>query len=356
MASSNSKKHDVSEGSVGGQSSSKSEQVFDSIFNDSNLLVASLNVNGKVRELNETTMEYVDLPRRELLNKPFWEFPWWTSDEQTSVQRNIDCAADGERIKHEAEIVVTESKQANIQGEFRPVTNASGEVIRIVFSAIDITEQQQQISELEEELERIEDLIEAASHDLKSPISAVEGRLDLALQTGDLEHVEKAAEVIQRVADRRSNLVTILRSDGVVAETEIIDLEPFVETVWGTVDPPESASVTVERDAQIEADRTALRRLLGNLVRNSVEHGPDDVTVRIGELDSGFFYEDSGPGIDPEFRDRVFSSGFSSKVAKDDTGIGMASVRQIASAHGWDVRIYDAEALDGVRFEIVDDS
>ncbi|KAB7513958.1 hypothetical protein DM867_09230 [Halosegnis rubeus] len=46
--------------------------------------------------------------------------------------------------------------------------------------------------------------------------------------------------------------------------------------------------------------------------------------------------------------------GFSTKDGKDGIGMGMASVRQIVLAHGWDIQIEDGTHLDGVRFEIAD--
>jgi signal transduction histidine kinase len=94
--------------------------------------------------------------------------------------------------------------------------------------------------------------------------------------------------------------------------------------------------------------------MLENLVGNSIEHGPEDVAIRVREFESGFYYEDSGPGIDPEHRDRVFTPGFSTKNGEEGIGMGMASVRQIVLAHGWDIQIKDGEYLDGVRFEITD--
>lgn len=86
--------------------------------------------------------------------------------------------------------------------------------------------------------------------------------------------------------------------------------------------------------------------------RKPVEHGSDDVTIRVGRFDAGIYYEDGGPGIGPEHREQVFTPGFSTKSGDEGIGMGMASVRQIVLAHGWEIRIEDAEVLNGVRFEI----
>jgi len=47
-------------------------------------------------------------------------------------------------------------------------------------------------------------------------------------------------------------------------------------------------------------DRSRLRQLLENLLRNAVEHGGENVTVTVGNLPDGFYVADDGPGIPPD--------------------------------------------------------
>jgi len=239
-----------------------------------------------------------------------------------------------------------------VEGSFRPVTDDNGDVIRIIVSAKNITQRRQRERELKQRNEQLDKFASFVSHDLQSPISTVQGRLELALQTEEIEHIKKAADALERVDELRSDLVTTLRTGEIVVETEQVDLESTVEDVWETVDPPQPASITVQESAQIEADSDAFKRMLENLIRNSIEHGPDSVTIRMGRLDSGFYYEDSGPGIEPEHRERVFTPGFSTKNGDEGIGMGMASVRQIVLAHEWDIKIDCGEHLSGVRFEV----
>lgn len=84
---------------------------------------------------------------------------------------------------------------------------------------------------------------------------------------------------------------------------------------------------------------------------NSVEHGGEVVTVTIGDLDTGFYVADDGSGIPPEEREQVFEAGYSTD--NESTGFGLAIVKQIADAHGWDICVTESET-DGARFEITD--
>jgi signal transduction histidine kinase len=74
--------------------------------------------------------------------------------------------------------------------------------------------------------------------------------------------------------------------------------------------------------------------------------------VKVGTLPDGFYVEDDGPGIPPDERDGVFGFGHTAKE-EEGHGVGLASVRQIAVAHGWEVGVTEGEE-GGARFEIKD--
>ena len=99
----------------------------------------------------------------------------------------------------------------------------------------------------------------------------------------------------------------------------------------------------------IYADETRLQRLLENLFRNAIEHAGDDVTLRVGRLDDGFFVEDDGLGIPPEQREKVLKAGYSSD--EEGTGLGLSIVKTIADAHGWSLSLAEGRE-GGARFEV----
>lgn len=83
-----------------------------------------------------------------------------------------------------------------------------------------------------------------------------------------------------------------------------------------------------------------------------VEVETDVNEIRVGETGGGFYYEDDGPGIPEDEREKVFKPGYSTKTEEDGAGMGMASVRQIVLAHDWGITVEDAEELEGARFEV----
>jgi PAS domain S-box-containing protein len=207
--------------------------------------------------------------------------------------------------------------------------------------------------QLEHQNERLDQFAGIVSHDLRNPLNVTSGYLELfdARIEGDDDTVEVEAETVRELAratDRMEDIIddalTLAREGKAVTETEAVDLAETAETAWETVDTAE-ATLTVDADAVIAADRGRLRTIFENLFRNAVEHGRGDVTVTVGALDrnavTGFVVADDGPGIPDEKKDEVFEHGFT--TSDDGTGFGLAIVHDAASAHGWDVTVTDSE-------------
>ena len=97
------------------------------------------------------------------------------------------------------------------------------------------------------------------------------------------------------------------------------------------------------------ADELRLKQLFENLIRNAVEHGGSAVTVTIGDLNEGFYVEDTGTGIPAEEVATAFEAGYSTNA--EGTGFGLSIVQRIAEAHGWDIHITNRSG-GGARFEI----
>lgn len=222
----------------------------------------------------------------------------------------------------------------------------------ILTAAIDRTEREAALEEQKRQLkaktERLDQFASVVSHDLRNPLNVARGRIDLALEDCDCEHLPAVDRSLDRMDRLIEDLLRLARHGETATETGPVSLAQVAEACWSTVDTG-SATLAIESDVTLVADRSRLRQLLENLVHNAVEHGNESVTVTIGVLEDGFFVEDDGPGIDEADRDAVFEAGYS--TSPEGTGFGLSIVRGIVEAHDWEISL--ATGRDGgARFEI----
>jgi PAS domain S-box-containing protein len=224
-----------------------------------------------------------------------------------------------------------------------------GEVDWIVGATRDINEQKRREQELRRRNERLDEFTSIVSHDLRNPLNVAEGRLVLAREDCESQHLDEVDRALDRMDALIEDLLTLAREGETVTDLEPIDLTATVEGCWTNVDTRDATLVT-DIDQTIRADESRLKQVFENLVRNAVEHGGEEVTVTVGELDDGFYVEDDGPGIPKEERDDVFDAGYT--TTDEGTGFGLGIVEQVVDAHNWEIHI--TEGSDGgARFEIM---
>ena len=185
----------------------------------------------------------------------------------------------------------------------------------------DVTEQEQRKTELA----RYEQLLEAIS----DPIWVY----DTSKTVTFANH-----ELTERLPMARNNVV------GQPLETfSEFFADPAVAATW--------ESLVTDNELQFEADTDRLEQLLENLFRNAIDHNDSDVTIGIGALEgkTGFYVEDDGEGIPASEREQVLELGHSTDM--DGTGIGLAIVKEIVTAHDWSITVTDSGS-GGARFEV----
>jgi signal transduction histidine kinase len=223
-----------------------------------------------------------------------------------------------------------------------------GQTAGTLIALRDVTDLKIQERELKRQNDSLEQFASVVSHDLRNPLTVAQGRVDLAREDCESEHLEAAATGIDRSLDLIADLLMLARGGQDVSDMERIDLATVAAISWESVDTA-AADLDAEVQLTIRADRSRLRQVLENLFRNAVEHGGEDVTVTVAGMADGFAVADEGPGIPEADRETVFEQGYSE--SEKGTGFGLSIVETIADAHGWDVRITESVS-GGARFEI----
>jgi len=297
-----------------------------------------------VEDCDRLFAETLGYDKKEIVGRPLAEF--YTDDSAAELREGgYERAIEGEFTREPRTIVTADGErvETHLRAVPRPDTPAEGGTLALY---VDISERER----IKRERDRLEEFTDIVSHDLRNPLSVAEGHLELARAERDGEHLEAVARAHDRMGALIGNLLALARAGERPDAVEPVELAAIAESCWRNVDT-DDASIVVETGLTVEADRSRLSQLLENLFRNAIEHGVEDegsVTVRVGDLDGGFYVEDDGVGFEGVERDRLFESGYS--AAEEGTGLGLPIVRRIADAHGWDV-VATENGSGGARFE-----
>lgn len=209
-----------------------------------------------------------------------------------------------------------------------------------------------------------------AAHELRTPIARARGVGDLALSlpagTDDrdaLQRTQRELEVMSRLVDE---LLELARSD---AGRSGDSLQPgFLDDVVADVvrrfdglaqRNGVSLSLDVPEEAPLRLDPASVARLVGIFVDNAIRYTPSGgsvrVAVRVVDGAATLVVEDSGIGIPPDERQRLFERFFRGSAARerapDGSGLGLPIARAVAERHGARIVIADAEP-QGTRVTI----
>jgi signal transduction histidine kinase len=227
------------------------------------------------------------------------------------------------------------------------------------------------IVRLEREETMRRELFAAVSHDLRTPITA----LSLLATAIDDEVVEdgKRREYAARMNTHVRALgaliddlfdLTRLEARELQWTMEDVCLEELVHDAVEAMRPTADAgSVAVRTELRAplsgsHGNHEQLQRVLFNLIQNAIHHTPPDgsVTVRAEDVDGGVEIEvaDTGAGIAPDQRQRVFEPFYRADVSRHapGAGLGLAIARAIVEAHGGAIWLEEATVGTRVRFRL----
>jgi len=211
----------------------------------------------------------------------------------------------------------------------------------------DVTDVEQYQTQVKQQNQRLEHVAKTISHDLRNPINVAEGFVQIARENDDLSKLDRVERALDRINEITDEVLTLARQEQAIGDREPVQLRRVAGEAWRMSDTAD-ATLEIDDDGTVHADRERLQTAFENLFRNAVDHGSDDVTVRVGRDGTGFYVEDDGPGIPPDERETVFEYEYT--TAEDGTGLGLFTVRTVAEAHGWRVRATDGTD-GGARFE-----
>ncbi len=202
------------------------------------------------------------------------------------------------------------------------------------------------------------------SHELKTPLANIREGTDLLLDgaVGPLDDNQReVATILRDNAVRLQHLIeNLLSYSAWQSSASSVEMTRFrLESLVGTVVDSQrlalaARNVTLDlqvTDLQIVADRAKLKLVLDNLLSNALKFTPRGGTIHLHAYQAGrtmvIDLADTGPGIPPNERDKVFQEFYSGQAPQGGplkgTGIGLSVVREFVLAHGGTIEIVDGQ-------------
>ena len=225
-------------------------------------------------------------------------------------------------------------------------------------------------AELEEAEQHRRNLTADIAHELRTPLSNIQGYLE-AIRDGLVQPTPETIDTIHDQAIHLSRLVEDLRllarveSGDLHLELTTASAEDLLQLSVEAVRPrAEAKGVDLRLDAgaslpELQVDSTRISQVIGNLLDNAITHTPAGGSVTVSAREAGGALEvavaDTGPGIAPEDLPRLFDRFYradpSRSRATGGTGLGLTIARRLVEAHGGTIEV-ESTVGEGSRFTV----
>lgn len=222
------------------------------------------------------------------------------------------------------------------------------------------------------ELDRIKsEFVTTVSHDLRSPLTAVLGYLELIERAGEVneqqgEFIHRAQLSVKQITDLVNDLLELGRVeaglDMAKEDTPLTVLARYaIEGLRGSA---EAKEITLEADLQefvplVNGDPVRLRQMIGNLLDNAIKYTPENGVVRLAVEAEGdqviLHISDNGVGIPQADQPYLFDKFFRASNVPEDlpgTGLGLSIIKSIVDNHGGRIWV-DSKLGEGTTFTVV---
>lgn len=207
--------------------------------------------------------------------------------------------------------------------------------------------------------EDLEQFAYAASHDLKTPIRGIGGLAEMVKEDleGYLSSPDANPEIamgldlildrVQRMNDLTDGVIEFSRVGTQTDDCGPLELSELVSSLVSDFGLTKGQIVLETTADKVDVDPIGLRRVIENLVGNSVKYhdAVDELSITITCRETSDLFEfsvsDNGPGIDPKYQERIFGMFQTLRTgdAPESTGIGLAVVKKAVEGHGGEVTL-----------------
>ena len=327
--------------------------------------IIGTNSEGIVLVWNQGAMNNYGFHADEMVNKQNISV-LYTPEDITSgrVQRFLDKAYQYGKVEGTFEGVRKNKSRFTALINLGLRRDENGVPVGYILISKDITSARLMEEQLIRSNQELEKFAYIASHDLKAPLRAIERLSGWIVEDCEEKLDGQSKEnlvLLKRRANRMTNLIDGIlqysRAGRVDLNVSVVETKMLIQEIIDSLNP--GKQFTIHYSDTLPKFRTAkipLNQVFSNLINNSIKHHHRKTgTIEIGVRDLGDFYEffvaDDGPGIAPEYFEKIFQvfQTLKSKDEVESTGIGLSIVKKIVEYHGGEIRV-ESEIGKGAVF------
>jgi signal transduction histidine kinase len=206
------------------------------------------------------------------------------------------------------------------------------------------------LDRIENSVHQLHTITDSLAHDLRSPLTAIRGKLETSLASRDLEQAEpivSAIEELDRLTDflNKSLDVAEAKADALRLRPTTIDLDELLRSIIDLYEPSMNdrgirLRLHSANPVYIVADEGLIHRMIANLFDNELKHLPSgcnvDIRLHQQEGEARLTLRDNGPGFDPDVREQLFTKPVRGRQSSGH-GLGLAFVDAVVRAHAGSV-------------------
>jgi len=324
--------------------------------------VVVINLDGQVVFHNASFLKLLDIQKHVKNGEPVWDI--LPKDLNDQVKEVLDQKNNFKAIKQE--IVIQPPAELVIMANTTPIIDSDGHIIGLVSVLRDISE-----------LKKLDMLksqfVNMAAHELKAPLAAVQGYLELMSENAlgesidDYEsYVDRSLQRTKALIDMINDLLNISRLEAgkVRREIETVDMAELIdERLDFFSEHMQQKNLTLEKDLEnsllVRIDRDEINRVVNNLISNAIKYNKENGYIFISACKDGPYAKmsvrDTGIGLQPEEKERLFEEFFRAKNkftrTVTGTGLGLTIVKRIIDSYAGKIDV-DSEFEKGSTFTI----
>lgn len=313
-------------------------------------------IDGKVTYLNRSWYELVGGA------PPQWHGDQWMEavlpeDAAEMREKWASVSQDGGVFAGIRRVRAADGSLHTLSYRASPVLDARGDVTCWIGMDADITENKAIEEALRLSNRELEAFSYSVSHDLRAPLSAIDGFSQLLAEQLDPQAPPRVHHYVSRIRNGAAHMSQLIESLLALAQISRktllsvpVDLSVIADAALANLqsrDPQRQVSVTVERNLLVKGDAGLLAIAMENLLGNAwkfTSHS-DNARISVGrypkksDAETVFFVSDNGAGFDMDYAHKLFGTFQRLHTATEfpGTGVGLATVKRVIARHGGNV-------------------